>query len=198
MVELLLKYACRACPPKLLERRWEFGESSATESVNIEINDVWHNYHGVTPFYIACCFGREAIAKLLAPYCTRRTINKNKSFDEQSTSLQNACFCDKGEIVKLLLALGANVDEKSIFSARKYEKITVWLKLAKELDESKNKTLFLLSKEKNKEVYDFLLKRSGFAKLDMLDNMKKQLVGVNSAGANNCKKLRDCCVNLLS
>jgi FOG: Ankyrin repeat len=105
--------------------------------------------------------------------------------------------------VRFLLENGADAGERHQFYSDL--RLKKYFELVKKYDKAENKMEFVMSMRGDPEAFNLLVKRS-FAKnckseidaKNMFDTLKKQLSGVNSAGANNCKKLRDCRVHLLS
>jgi FOG: Ankyrin repeat len=169
------------------------------------------------PIWWACKKNNPESVKLLLEKAPEPCI---MSYLDGLMPLKPAIKNGSAEVVRLLLGHGVSVIEEDVVLAQssvavhdrpelnrqERQEVLRYLEVAKECDTRKDWMRVMSGYEQDEAVYNFLVKRSFARKYKstfdvdvMFGTLKKQLSGVNSAGVNNCKKIRDCvvrCVNL--
>ena len=88
--------------------------------LDIEDDKELENYNGLTPFLVACRYGRVKIAEILMKKCDELKIDLSKTNSNRSTAFHFVCIGGNYELAELIMknsdGLKININEKNKFS----------------------------------------------------------------------------------
>ena len=88
--------------------------------LDIEDDKESENYDGLTPFLVACRYGRVKIAEILMNKCDELKIDLSKTNSNRSTAFHFVCIGGNYELAELIMknsdSLKININEKNKFS----------------------------------------------------------------------------------